>query len=68
MSAESDEFGYRAGTGFDRLFLSASFRKTITTADGPPARTAPCFGDFLTLLEMHDDPPRPTSRCGGFGR
>ncbi|MFJ8165502.1 protein-L-isoaspartate O-methyltransferase [Streptomyces sp. NPDC096136] len=28
------EFGHRAGAGFDRLFLSASFRSTITTADG----------------------------------
>ncbi|MEU1458416.1 methyltransferase domain-containing protein [Streptomyces avermitilis] len=28
------EFGHRAGVGFDRLFLSAAFRSTITTADG----------------------------------
>ncbi|WP_308409271.1 methyltransferase domain-containing protein [Streptomyces sp. BV129] len=28
------EFGHRAGAGFDRLFLSAEFRATITTADG----------------------------------
>ncbi|MEU6523643.1 50S ribosomal protein L11 methyltransferase [Streptomyces sp. NPDC046924] len=33
------EFGHRAGAGFDRLFLSASFRKTITTADGSTQRT-----------------------------
>ncbi|MFF6772716.1 methyltransferase domain-containing protein [Streptomyces sp. NPDC012637] len=33
------EFGHRAGAGFDRLFLSASFRDRITTADGPTRRT-----------------------------
>jgi protein-L-isoaspartate(D-aspartate) O-methyltransferase len=42
------EFGHRAGAGFDRLFLSADFRETITTAEGwtqrsrlaPPTDTA----------------------------
>ncbi|WP_256220614.1 protein-L-isoaspartate O-methyltransferase [Streptomyces sp. CC53] len=33
------EFGHRAGAGFDRLFLSASFRDTIATADGWTQRT-----------------------------
>jgi protein-L-isoaspartate(D-aspartate) O-methyltransferase len=42
------EFGHRTGAGFDRLFLSADFRETITTAEGwtqrsrlaPPTDTA----------------------------
>ncbi|MGW4548524.1 methyltransferase domain-containing protein [Streptomyces violaceorubidus] len=33
------EFGHRAGAGFDRLFLSAAFRSTITTADGLTQRS-----------------------------
>lgn len=53
------EFGHRAGAGFDRLFLSASFRKTITTADGwtqrsrlaPPADTA--RGMWLALDALY---------------
>ncbi|MFF0000533.1 methyltransferase domain-containing protein [Streptomyces avermitilis] len=53
------EFGHRAGAGFDRLFLSAQFRATITTADGwtqrsqlaPPADTA--RGMWLALDALH---------------
>ncbi|MEV7839236.1 methyltransferase [Streptomyces albidoflavus] len=53
------EFGHHSGAGFDRLFLSASFRKTITTADGwtqrtrlaPPADTA--RGMWLALDYLH---------------
>ncbi|MEU3862213.1 methyltransferase domain-containing protein [Streptomyces sp. NPDC028722] len=53
------EFGHRAGAGFDRLFLSASFRDTITTADGPTQRTriAPpadtARGMWLALDALH---------------
>ncbi|MFG2836055.1 methyltransferase domain-containing protein [Streptomyces zaomyceticus] len=53
------EFGHRAGAGFDRLFLSASFRDTITTADGPTRRTrvAPpadtARGMWLALDALH---------------
>ncbi|WP_435057724.1 protein-L-isoaspartate O-methyltransferase [Streptomyces sp. bgisy060] len=53
------EFGHRAGAGFDRLFLSASFRKTITTADEPTRRTrvAPpadtARGLWLALDALH---------------
>ncbi|MER7824998.1 methyltransferase [Streptomyces sp. NPDC096097] len=37
------EFGHRAGAGFDRLFLSAASRSTITTSDEqtPLSRIAP---------------------------
>ncbi|MFF4496207.1 methyltransferase domain-containing protein [Streptomyces sp. NPDC001546] len=53
------EFGHRAGAGFDRLFLSAAFRDTIATADGPtrltrvepPADTA--RGMWLALDALH---------------
>ncbi|MFI0928663.1 hypothetical protein ACH4TP_32895 [Streptomyces sp. NPDC021012] len=55
------EFGHRAGAGlgFDRLFLSASFRKAITTADGrtrrsrlaPPEDTA--RGMWLALDHLY---------------
>ncbi|MFJ3877155.1 protein-L-isoaspartate O-methyltransferase [Streptomyces sp. NPDC090077] len=53
------EFGHRAGAGFDRLFLSASFRAAITTADGwtqrsmlaPPPDTA--RGLWLALDHLH---------------
>ncbi|WP_328664936.1 protein-L-isoaspartate O-methyltransferase [Streptomyces sp. NBC_00328] len=53
------EFGHRAGAGFDRLFLSAEFRATITTADGstqrsriaPPPDTA--RGMWLALDALH---------------
>ncbi|MFV0131645.1 methyltransferase domain-containing protein [Streptomyces sp. HMX112] len=53
------EFGHRAGAGFDRLFLSASLRKAITTADGwtqrsrlaPPADTA--HGMWLALDALY---------------
>lgn len=53
------EFGHRAGAGFDRLFLSAPFRKTITTAVGwtqrtqlaPPADTA--RGMWLALDALY---------------
>ncbi|MFE0704903.1 protein-L-isoaspartate O-methyltransferase [Streptomyces sp. NPDC058872] len=33
------EFGHRAAAGFDRLFLSVSFRKAITTGNGRTQRT-----------------------------
>ncbi|MFC9930112.1 protein-L-isoaspartate O-methyltransferase [Streptomyces sp. NPDC127190] len=53
------EFGHRAGAGFDRLFLSSSFRHTIATADGwtqrtrlaPPADTA--RGMWLALDALY---------------
>lgn len=55
------EFGHRAGVGlgYQRLFLSAAFRQTITTAEGrthrsrlaPPADTA--RGMRLALDAMH---------------
>ncbi|MGW0537463.1 methyltransferase domain-containing protein [Streptomyces sp. NPDC003032] len=53
------EFGHRAGAGFDRLFLSATFLATITTAGGwtqrtritPPADTA--RGIWLALDALH---------------
>ncbi|MFJ4877304.1 methyltransferase domain-containing protein [Streptomyces sp. NPDC088745] len=53
------ESGHRAGAGFDRLFLSASFRDTLTTADGPTRRTrlAPpadtARGMWLALDALH---------------
>ncbi|MEV7866637.1 protein-L-isoaspartate O-methyltransferase [Streptomyces sp. NPDC088124] len=53
------EFGHRAGAGFDRLFLTAAFRDTITTADGPTQRTrvAPpadtARGMWLALDALH---------------
>jgi protein-L-isoaspartate(D-aspartate) O-methyltransferase len=53
------EFGHRAGAGFDRLFLSADFRETITTAEGwtqrsrlaPPPDTA--RGMWLALHHFY---------------
>ncbi|KES02914.1 protein-L-isoaspartate O-methyltransferase [Streptomyces toyocaensis] len=53
------EFGHRAGSGFDRLFLSAAFRTEITTADGctqrsplaPPQDTA--RGMWLALDHLY---------------
>ncbi|MDR3033123.1 MAG: methyltransferase domain-containing protein [Kitasatospora sp.] len=53
------EFGHRAGAGFDRLFLSAAFRASITAGDGrtqrsrlaPPADTA--RGMWLALDHLH---------------
>ncbi|MFF7701252.1 methyltransferase domain-containing protein [Streptomyces lydicus] len=53
------EFGHRAGAGFDRLFLSARFRATITTAEGwtqrsqlaPPADSA--RGMWLAFDALH---------------
>lgn len=53
------EFGHRAGSGFHRLFLSAAFRETITTAEGwtqrsrlaPPADTA--RGMWLALDALY---------------
>ncbi|MFJ4151928.1 methyltransferase domain-containing protein [Streptomyces galbus] len=53
------EFGHRAGSGFDRLFLSAGFRAEITTADGwtqrsmlaPPPDTA--RGMWLALDHLY---------------
>ncbi|MFE4594181.1 methyltransferase domain-containing protein [Streptomyces laurentii] len=53
------EFGHRAGAGFDRLFLSAAFRSTITTGDGrtqrsrlaPPPDTARSM--WLTLDHLY---------------
>ncbi|MFJ8547178.1 methyltransferase domain-containing protein [Streptomyces sp. NPDC093586] len=53
------EFGHRAGSGFDRLFLSAAFRSEITTAAGwtqrsmlaPPEDTA--RGMWLALDHLY---------------
>ncbi|MFD7134515.1 hypothetical protein [Streptomyces sp. NPDC059894] len=77
------EFGHRAGAGFDRLFLSAGFRATITTAEGrtrrsrvaPPADTA--RGMWLALDALYpglvrhfgaEDLTLGAPRCGSWMR
>ncbi|MEU0042913.1 methyltransferase [Streptomyces werraensis] len=78
------EFGHRGGAGFDRLFLSAAFRKKIALSEGgrtrrsrlePPADTD--RGMWLALDHLHpglvrdfsaDDLTIGAPRCGSWMR